>query len=76
MIEGLGIGTEAWKALKAWAEGHLTRAQNAVNDRATTFDETQYQRGRRDLAVALLEDMKPEEVKASPPRKARDGSGY
>lgn len=45
--------SETWMAVKAAAQTVLAQAQAALNSRIG-FDETEYQRGRRDVAAEML----------------------
>lgn len=76
MIEGLDVGSQAWRNLKAWLEEKAGDAQTAINNNNTSNEETRYQRGRRDLAAALLAEMTPEPPTAPARKRARDASGH
>lgn len=76
MIKGLEPHTPQWKAVRDWVEEQAQSAQTLINEKTTEQGETQYQRGRHDLAREMLSALKPEEPETKRERKPRDASGY
>lgn len=76
MIDGIDVGSRGYRALKAWLEDKQADAQSLINNNASSDEETRYQRGRRDLATMLLEEMKPETPALPVKKRPRDASGH